>query len=187
MALDKLAPSAEVVAALRSQIKLFTPDDNDAATRLGAAGGVPVYTIGLTQTNAATLEIAKLTSWRFFSPNGDRTLTAEVSVARDDVAPKLVSVSHDGKADAVRIASKFDSSDRTKGYTLRVLRIPGILLEALWLHSANDDIVIPTYSKSPELEKERQYRADEFLKRIQPVISRFLKFDQIKYEPPGLV
>jgi hypothetical protein len=190
MALENTAPPAEVLAALKSQIHLFTPNDDDAA-RIGGANGIPVFTIGLSQAEGGMLrEVATLSSWRFLTPEADQSLIAEVSVAKGDAPPKLASVSENRKMlAAMQIASKYmnDSSDQKKGYTLRVLRIPGILLEALWLHSANDDIVIPTYSKSPELEQGHEYRADEFLKTIQPVIARFRRFDELKYDQPGLV
>ena len=62
-----------------------------------------------------------------------------------------------------------------KEYELRVLRIPGVLVEAFWLKSLNgsEDVMIPVLTSSVRFERMRSYLGGEFFNTVREMIPEF--------------
>ena len=61
-----------------------------------------------------------------------------------------------------------------------MLRIPGLLIEAFWLKSANagTDLVVPVLTRARELRVMQAYRIADFLKIARPMAKKFLEFNE---------
>jgi hypothetical protein len=73
-----------------------------------------------------------------------------------------------------------------KNFTVSVLRIPGILLEALWLESETDHevLIVPVTTPTKDTLRLRiPSDASEFLKSVQPLASEFRQFDNFRQKP----
>jgi hypothetical protein len=69
-------------------------------------------------------------------------------------------------------------------YELRLLTIPGALLEAFWLKSKTDrqDFIVPVLAPPGDVEVGRTYSADEFLNLAAALAQRFREFDEAEGE-----
>jgi hypothetical protein len=190
MALRMPEPSIEARQALAAGAALFT--DNDAALArllMAAPVGLRILTLSLDQAGANELK-PEPAGWRFLASNAAGTfISGEVSTTKDGRL-KLTSVSRDLKAaQPFHVAKQIEHLSRVeaKNYTLNVLQIPGILLEALFLESQDDDeiLIIPVATPSRELRLNIVHEAAEFLSSIQPSVARFRKFDYFRQKPPA--
>ena len=70
---------------------------------------------------------------------------------------------------------------------MSVLRIPGLLLEALWLESedGNDRLIVPVSTPSKDLQLNIVHTAIDFLNTIENLVARFRKFDEYREKPPA--
>jgi hypothetical protein len=67
---------------------------------------------------------------------------------------------------------------RSSDYELRLLRVPALYLEALWLHGPQGaDIVIPVEPAPPELVAGRSYSPSELVGALQMRAVQLAKFD----------
>ena len=68
---------------------------------------------------------------------------------------------------------------RAADYELRLLRIPGLLIEAFWLvsQSGGADLVVPFLTLNKQLQLSRPYPLTDFMNVVQPLATRRLTFD----------
>jgi hypothetical protein len=64
------------------------------------------------------------------------------------------------------------------GYELRLLRIPGMLVDAFWLHSrtGQPDFAFPILA--PAAVERRLYQMEDFVKTLQPLAGKYLGFNR---------
>jgi hypothetical protein len=176
--------------ALREGAPVFTDHDQRMAELLSSATvGFPLFTASLDDVkNGRKLMEEPPTTWRFMArdPAG-AVIFGEVSNAKGP--PKLVRVSKDPRSllvlnAAADIDQRSDLPD--DNYQLRLLRVAGVLVEALWLHSTTGktDWFFPVLSASNELRINHAYSSDEFFARIRDMSARFRKFDNTGAEEP---
>jgi hypothetical protein len=190
MALKMPTPTDEARRALAAGAALFT-DNDDALARLLAAApvGLRLFTLTLDQASTNNLK-TESDGWRFLASNAvGNFISGEVSRSKDG-RWKLTSVSRDPKAaEPFYVAKQIEQHSRVqaKNFVISVLRIPGILLEALLLQSESDDetLLVPVVTPSKEMRVNIVHESAEFLNSIQPAIARYRKFDEFREKPPN--
>lgn len=147
----------------------------------GVLEGQQVYTMGLTDILMGKgIGAATLAGWQFTASDTQNFAAAQVSSLLNNQVPAISSLSSDrqiGKAiDAIN-AAKALPVFQEPGSELRVLKIPGVLVEAVWLKPAQGDGEVAAYlSLAKGLELMRWYPAQDFLNILKPVASEFLVF-----------
>jgi hypothetical protein len=114
-------------------------------------------------------------------------VVAEVSTATGP--PQLVDVSMDPRlANALRIYKDENQQKQMAKdtYEVRVVQVPGVLLEYLWYQSDTHQYMIPTLAASQEIDIGRTYEAQEFVSVLKTVAERFRSEQKkTKYPPPA--
>jgi hypothetical protein len=155
MPLNLPEPPRGVPEAVRSKLEAFaenaafsTPALRGARReQLGVSTPHQIYTMGLADIEAGGgLDRARPVGWRYLiEADGEVIASAETAPARDGTQ-ELSQFNEGpfvaGTATAVRNARALPQL-ATAGFELRLLRIPALYLMALWLHSANADLLIP--------------------------------------------
>jgi hypothetical protein len=80
------------------------------------------------------------------------------------------------------------SKVKEKDFMVSVLRIPGILLEALWLEADVDHevLIVPLLTPtSDRLQRSMPTDPTQFLSAVQPLANRFRQFDNYRQRPSG--
>ncbi len=149
--------------------------------------GLHVFSVGLDDiAEGQEIRGAKSVGWRFLA--GDRlgpAVACDVT-ERQDGLPKMTAVFQDPLiASAIRATHEVETLPevRAKDYELRVLRIPGLLIEAFWLISrtGDTDLLIPVLTRSKLLQVMRPYPVAEFLNIVRPLIAKFRQFGEAQY------
>lgn len=125
----------------------------------------------------------------------DGVVAADVVQSASGGKPELVALLRDPRfSRALRAIQDVQNLPQVQDqdYELRVLRIPGILIEAFWLVSLGNqpDLLVPILSTAPELKRMQPYAANEFLPIARSLAGGFLKFDGFvkgPSEPPSLL
>jgi hypothetical protein len=156
LTLTKPAPPKQVTSALNTSLGDFLdPNDPSTTALLQYSEAHEVYTIGLDQIQAGNPDLntmATSVGWRFLAAGGSNA-GCHVSAS----GPKLSGLASapEIRTIAQRLAQIDDLAAKPTGawatippgdYELRALRIPGLLMEAVWLHSPNapqNDQVVP--------------------------------------------
>jgi len=180
--------SDQIKRALAAGLLGFTSPNDPLANDLKTGRlGLHIFTLGLRDI-ANGLESVKPAGWRFLAghPPGE-VLAADVTEAipgsGTNAVPKMTSLSHDSLiGGAIRAIHEVETLPELQGhnYELRVLRIPGLLIEAFWLKSLDggDDLVVPVLTRGAELKAMRAYPIAQFLEIARPMVAKFLKFDE---------
>jgi len=188
MALQMPQPGDEYRQALQAGAALFT--DNDAnLTRLLAAApiGLHLLTLTLDDIERGNLQ-PQSAGWRFLASNAEGVfISGEVSPTKKGLRLASVSRNRDS-AKPFYVAKQMEDSIKVQGknFTVSVLRIPGILLEALWLESETDHevLIVPVTTPTKDTLRLRiPSDASEFLKSVQPLASEFRQFDNFRQKP----
>jgi len=176
--------------ALREGAPVFTDHERGMAELLSSATvGLPLFTASLDDVkNGQKPKEEPSTTWRFMArdPEG-HGIFGEVSNLRG--LPKLVRVSKDPRSLLVLNATA-DINQRSElpddHYQLRLLRVSGVLVEALWLHSTTGktDWFFPVLSASNELRINHAYSSDEFFARLRDMSERFRQFEKTRTDEP---
>jgi hypothetical protein len=184
MAITVPKPSEEAQRALEAGAALFT-DDNLLARRLTQAPvGLRLLTLTLDEAGALRLGLQPA-GWRFLASDGKGNVISGEVWATQNGQMKLNSVSRDPAAVApLQVAEQIERLPDIQGrdFELNVLRIPGVLLEALLLKpkAGGDDLIVPVITPSPELRVSQVYGANDFLSSIQSLVARFRKLDDLE-------
>lgn len=168
------------------------------AEALGRAGDVslsvsvphPVYGVELRDVadGRPVAGAAQLHGWRYLLFGGDQAVgAAEVSVedAGDEV--RFGHLNHgpfvDATVDGLEAAEALPEVERG-AFEVRLLRIVGLNLVALWLHGA-DELFLPLPPAPPGLVPMRAYRDAELVEAVRETAARRLRFDdQLQAAPP---
>jgi hypothetical protein len=188
MALQMPSPGDEYRQALQAGAALFTGNNANLSRLLAAAPiGLRLLTLTLDDIEQGKLK-PQSAGWRFLASNDDGVfISGEVSPTKQGL--KLASVSRDpDAAKPFYVAKQLEDSIKVQGknFTVSVLRIPGILLEALWLESETDQevLIVPVTTPTKQTLRLRiPSESTEFLKTIQPIASQFRRFDNFRQKP----
>ena len=133
----------------------------------------PVYAVGLEQiAQRELLSSATLVAWRYLLLDDQQVRCAvEVDVRAED---RQLNFSHINRGPFV--ASSVESITvaetlapvQQHDYELRLLKIPGLYLLALWLHGP-DEIIVPVAPAIPGLVSNVPYNESDLLAVLQPM------------------
>ena len=132
-----------------------------------------VFTLGLSDlVNGKGLDAAKPTGWRYFVQQGDNVLASAQSGIAGSSGEHVFSAFSESRfvassADAIRAAKEFPEV-KQGGFELRLLSVPGLYVEALWLHDpqGKNDILIPLAPSPLELQLGSQVSVATLLKEL---------------------
>jgi hypothetical protein len=179
MTLQFRDPPAAVTDLVQS--RLATLLDSGAAHRHGMIDATddtvtltaphPVYVLDLPDIAAARdLSSARLTGWWYLVQQGDAVVcSAEAANGARGGEPRFGALSQGPRpTSASRV---LESSDATTAEATqpRLLRVPAVQTEALWLHTDGADTLIPLAPAYAPLEAERLYPMVAFLDAIRPM------------------
>jgi hypothetical protein len=154
--------------------RLQTVDPTDVALSAPHA----VYHLGLDQlSGGAGLDTAEPVADRFLVMGANETV-ASAELARGGGFQATEGPYAEATAAAIRAAEA--SPELADGnYELRVLRIPGIYLMAVWLkdEDGDGDVVIPLEPAPQPLEAGRHYSPADLLAELETLAKRRLEFD----------
>jgi hypothetical protein len=133
------------------------------------------------------LAAAKQTSWRYLlvqdnEPIAEAELTAGRRGAKGPASRALefVSLTHGpfapGTVEALGAAERLPQV-ASADYELRVLRIPAVYFVALWLHGANDDILIPMGDAPAGLKRNEPYSEAAVIDALRGPAEQARRFD----------
>jgi hypothetical protein len=190
---NKPAPPPQILAALKTGLSDFLqPSDPHAAFASQYHEAHEVFSLGLNQVkpeeeeeNTDLRTKAKSVGWRFLAGGAKSDLGCQVG----GTGPKLMGLTRTPEIHVIlhRLRQMDDHIANPSGnwnfrhledYEMRALRIPGLLLEALWLHCPRDpqhDRVIPIagFVANTEgqatwtLELMRPYLVNDFLNALK--------------------
>ncbi|SDA28294.1 hypothetical protein SAMN05216315_13730 [Nitrosospira sp. Nsp18] len=131
-----------------------------------------VFTLGLTDLAAGNgLDAAKPTGWRYLVQEGDNVLASAETVAgpREE---QVFSAFNEGRfvdssAKAMRAVREFPEVGQG-GFELRLLSVPGLYVQALWLHDpqGKGDLLQPLAPSPVETPGDRPAPAAVLLKEL---------------------
>ena len=140
----------------------------------------PVYTLGLNDlAQGKGLDAAEPAGWRVI--RGDQ-VAGEVTYPAGGGPASMTRMSY-----GVPVQEISDGADKLEDlpaaqsgdYELRGLEVPGLSLQAFWLHSENDsgDLVVPVRSLTPQLANMSVYPEAEFLNIARGLAETRVQFD----------
>jgi hypothetical protein len=201
MGIEKPAPPqqiSEIAASMLNRLPQLSvggvaPAVRAARGKATVAEPHKVYTLGLDGiVEDANLARTKMVGWRYLVMSGDQAL-ASTEVKQDDQggAPEFshLSASVHGPNSLAEIRkAEQDPRYRQGSYELRLLKIPGLDLRALWLKDkrGNDDVLIPiapTHSKL--LTPSRPYSVQELIAAVRELARKRLEFDSSPRAAPA--
>jgi len=133
------------------------------------------------------LSAAKQTSWRYLLVQDDAAIgEAELSAGRRSAkgaaarSLEFVSLTHGPFApatvEALGAAERLPQVARAD-YELRLLRIPAVYFVALWLHRADDDILIPMGDPPAGLKRNEPYGEAAVIEALRGPAEQAKRFD----------
>jgi len=173
------------------------PDTIRDACQQGLSGAATyryqrIYVIGLSDlTDGLGIGQAKHVGWQCLAKYKDELVALEVADRSDRPhpapgAPKSASL---GRGPTVKKA--WEAAEYVKSlppeerppsqFELRTLRIPGLLIEALWLKAdrGGRDRALPfLFYPQEDLQSKRLYTMEEFLSKLRPLAAKRLKRDE---------
>jgi hypothetical protein len=149
----------------------------------------PVFVATLDDLVAGKLlAAAKQTSWRYLLVQGDAPVAeAELAAARPGKQRakgkdlEFLGLTHGpftkATVDALSAAEELPQVARAD-YELRLLKVPALYLVALWLHGADEDILVPIGDPPGGLEKNKPYSEAEIVRALRDTALRTKEFHQ---------
>ena len=141
-----------------------------------------VFTLALQDVlNGEGVRAAKAAGWRVVTVGVGEVVASDVMEVPEK---RMTSLSRDPRlASMLRVVHGIDDLpevQRGGDYELRLLRIPAVLVDALWLQSKTNagDLIIPVLSAGRELITGRKYEVDEFFEIVRPLAEGFREFDK---------
>jgi hypothetical protein len=161
------------------------------AEELALAAPHPVYVLGLTAlVGGQGLGGAELTGWRYLLLRGESAVASvEIGVSGSAVDANRLEVNEGpfvrATESAIARAEELPELERAT-YELRLLKIPGAYVIALWLKpdEGGDDVLLPLGEAPPEVEAGRAYGADELLGVLQEPARLQVEFDSSPGQQP---
>jgi hypothetical protein len=151
----------------------------------------PVYALGLDAlVGGQGLAGAELTGWRYLLQRGDSVIaSAEVHVGESGAEVSRLEVNEGPFVRATEAAvTQAEQLPELEGgtYELRLLRIPGAYVIAVWLagEGGGEDLLIPMGDTPSEVESGRPYKPDELFGALAEPARRQLEFDSSPGQQP---
>jgi hypothetical protein len=158
------------------------------------AGGAPpnvtvpqqLFVMGLDEvTQGASLDAARQTGWRYLltkPPAMGGTAVAAAEVHQVGNEHRFAQLQQGYLSEETRKAINIARSlPQVAGgnYELRALRIPALMVDAVWLkdQTGDNDLVLPIRSNVPALTDGQAYPEKEFLDRLQDAAAKKSAFD----------
>lgn len=182
MPVHRPVPPGNVTGALVPGLREFAPAGDPVLSLPPEAWApVKVFTLGIVDVlGESALASAKPAGWRFFAADGSAAV--DIVEPADGGRPRMISLLHDPTiSTAIEAIGTIEGMAQWEGhdYELRLLRIPGILVEAVWLFSAEEpDWLLPILRRAKALKTLWPYTVDEYFKICQSASERCLEFDQ---------
>jgi hypothetical protein len=178
-------PTVLVLQAFRGGLlDLADPDDQALALLHGVQVGHQIYTLGLRDIlTGAGLSAATLAGWQFVASNPPNFAAAYVASTLGDQTPSISSVSSSTSGDStiVSLVEAIQTGGvhplfQQLGSELRLLKIPSVLVEAVWLKPelGGGDLIAPYLTVAQGLQKMNWYPAQDFLNLLKPLATQFL-------------
>jgi hypothetical protein len=176
MAIRAPEPPDEALEAVRESVARRAPSGGATRVRrmFGRGPAEPtvsapqrVFTVGLDSLagGRAIEEAAEPTGWRFLVEEGEEPVAAaEVQDQTGAAVPAQVSEGAfvRSTAEGLRAAEELPPVQET-GFELRLLRVPAIYLNSLWLHAPDrPDLFVPLDPAPPGLEAGASYEEPRF-------------------------
>jgi hypothetical protein len=151
------APPHQAAEAVEATFRTFaehgtfrSPALRNATGSLQLAEPHQAFTLGLDDLVAGRgLAAARPTGWLYLVQEGDKVLASAEAVRTGRGDDHVFSAFNEGRfvastEDAIRTARRLPEV-RQDGFELRLLRVPGLYVTALWLHKAqgSGDLLIP--------------------------------------------
>lgn len=194
MALKVPEPPQESRSTLQEGLKRLAPRAKDAFA-MESLGGAPinvlnshhVFVLNRDQLDVTKLNAAMPVGWGYVVGQSTENVTAESPVASAEVLERggghqFSHIQHGwlGKATqrAISVAEQLPQVI-AGSYELRMLRVPSLYTDALWLKNlaAGRDLVVPIASANPEIQADRSYDAEEFLAIMRDIAAKKAGFD----------
>jgi hypothetical protein len=179
-------------SALQKEVRQFIDDARTADLLSSAKVGLRIVSVSLDDLRKddalkPTRKSDKPAAWRFLAKNEGNMVAGEVSGASNG-QPHLVNFSTDPRiVTALQLLeglSHFkELGDAT--YDVSLVRVNGVLVEALYIHSPNKQYAIPVLSASKQLRIGDLYEAGEFLQILRELAVQFRKQEMPRYKPDG--
>ncbi len=150
-------PPHQAAEAVQSTFRAFAENGAFRSPALRNATGPlqltepqQVFTLGLDDLVADRgLAAAKPTGWRYLVQEGDKVLATAETATTGPGGDHVFSAFNEGRlvasnADAIRTARALPEVSRGR-FELRLLRVPGLYVTALWIHEAQGvgDLLVP--------------------------------------------
>lgn len=140
-----------------------------------------IYALGLQDLLSTGLKNARKVGWRFLAGSALRQAVAANLAQSGEEPPQMTALTRGPEiASAIRAAQRVRdfplAKDPQYEYELRVLKIPGVLLEVFWLKAkSGSDLVVPYFAQfCDKLNVMRVLQADEFLDVVRPLVQKRL-------------
>jgi hypothetical protein len=147
-----------------------------------------IHTLGLDDlAGGAGIAAAEHAGWRFLAGGAlSQPIAGDVIAPPGDRPPRLISVLHGPQSPAcLQIAFSLMARleahpNLLDSYELRILSVPGLLVEAFWLKTpaAENDLVVPYRNLVTELEGKPVFTMGEFLSIVKPLAQEQLQFEE---------
>ena len=162
----------------------------------------PVYVATLDDLAAGKLlAAAKQTGWRYLLAHNDEVVAeAELAAGRRAAkgAKRAKGAKHEDLAfaglthgpftgatvDGLHAAERLPQVEKAD-YELRLLKVPAVYLVALWLHGADEDILIPLGQPPAGLKKNKAYSEAAVIRALRATVARTKEFNDAydAYQP----
>ena len=180
--------------ALRQGLQAL-PERNKQTFMTEASGGAPpeqtlphqVFLMSAGDVLASgALDNSRPAAWRYILQQpadlkgGVARVTAEVTETQGGY--RFANLQHGWITEATRNAVQYARSlpqVANGSFDLRMLRIPALLLDALWLKNRDqgEDLVVPIASRCPVVRPNTVYRPMEFLAAVKDLAAKVMSFD----------
>jgi hypothetical protein len=183
-----VAPPAECRAAADAALTDYSPSAARPGTEYARAAGaglardeaaLAVYTLGVEDVvGGARLSAPEYAGWQFFAEGQEGVVGTEVHHAADRAEHRFAQFNLGPFPTAMLRAMRTipDYPDDGFEYEARLLRIPALLLEALWLHSGRD-VLVPLDPAPAPLVAGEPYESDRFFTELQTRALESLRSD----------
>jgi len=149
---------------------------------LQASSGVRVYVAGADQAKRGEVLQARAGGWRYLIFDGAQSqFSGEVDAKGEDNSARFTQVSsgpfEQATFEAINRAETLDQVNNGE-YELRYLKIPGVSVEAVWLHDTHgkEDLFLPLLPEHEELRGQEPISARDFIRIMQKIAEARLEF-----------
>lgn len=180
---DGLMEAAKTALAegIRNESFRIRPPIGAKSADLGLSHGHPIATVGLQDVlEKRGVDSLTVSAWRFLIGGSETPAAAlEMMVGVGGEPPRIVSVNAgpfvDSTSSAISYAAKCTEAGASD-FEVRMVRVPGLYMMALWLHSANaEPFFVVLEPAPPGVEARHSYRWDDLVEALKGPAQERLK------------